>query len=73
MPYFVYAVKPGAQLERLAAHAAFRAASEEAKQRRAALPAASLERIKVIFAESEPQAEDLLLQVRDPQPAGDEG
>ena len=73
MPYYVYARSPGAQLERIAEHASFPAASAQAKQLRGGLPARSLVRIQVIFAENELQAEDLLLQVRDAQPAGDDG
>ena len=72
MPYYVYALQPGAQLEKIAEHAAFPTASSQAKRLRAELPPKSLARIRVVFAETELQAEDLLLQVRDPQHAGEE-
>lgn len=72
MPYYIYRVKPFAQLEKLAEHAAFAAASAQAKSMRVAQPAGEPGKIKVIFAETELQAEDLLLQVRDRGPSGDE-
>lgn len=72
MPYYIYRVKPFAQLDKLAEHTAFAPASSAAKTLRAAQPAGSPDKIKVIFAENEIQAEDLLCQVRDPAPTGDE-
>lgn len=72
MPYYIYRVLPFAQLEKLAEHSAFPAASSEAKTLRSAQPANAPGKIKVIFAENELQAEDLLCQVRDPAPTGDE-
>ncbi len=72
MPYYVYAVRPFAQLTKLAEHAAFRDASVMAKSLRAEQPSGSDVRIKVMFADDELQAEDLLCQVREPGPSGDE-
>lgn len=72
MPYYIYRVMPFAQLEKLAEHSAFAAASSEAKSLRVGLPANAPGKIKVIFADNELQAEDLLCQVRDPAPSGDE-
>jgi hypothetical protein len=72
MPYFVYRVLPFAQLEKLAEFAAFRDASTHAKALRAAPDLAPQARIKVMFAGDERTAEDLLCQVRDPEPAGDD-
>jgi hypothetical protein len=72
LPYYIYRVKPFAQLEKLAEHAAFAAASAQAKSIRVAQPAGEPGKIKVIFAETELRAEDLLCQVRDPGPSGDE-
>jgi len=69
MPYFIYKVHPPlGNLEYLATHAAFKNASAEAKAMRndAELPAGCT--IKVIFAENQLQAEDLLSQVREPEP-----
>lgn len=72
MPYYVYQVRPFAQLTKLAEHAAFRDASAMAKALRAELPPDADARIKVMFADDETQAEDLLCQVREPGPSGDE-
>ena len=72
MPYYIYRVKPFAQLEKLAEHGAFAQASAQAKSMRVAQQAGTPGKIKVIFADTELQAEDLLCQVRDPGPSGDE-
>jgi hypothetical protein len=72
LPYYIYRVMPFAQLEKLTEHPVFATASSEAKALRAAQPANAPGKIKVIFADNELQAEDLLCQVRDPAPLGDE-
>ena len=72
MPYYIYRVKPFAQLEKLATFDAFTEASAQAKTLRAAQSAGTPGNIKVMFAETELQAEDLLCQVRDAPPKGDE-
>ena len=80
MPYYVYAVRPFAQLERLGEHAAFRDASamakalraERAERARNAAAGGASEQIRVMFAETALAAEDLLLQSREPPPPGDE-
>jgi hypothetical protein len=72
VPYYIYRVKPMAQLEKLAEHAAFAPASAQAKSIRVAQQSGSPGKVKVIFAETELQAEDLLLQVRDRGPSGDD-
>lgn len=77
MPYYVYAVRPFAQLERLGEWPAFRDASAMAKTLRAERQAPGSgappgERIRVMFAETALAAEDLLLLRRDPPPPGDE-
>ncbi len=66
MPYFVYRIfeKPIRRLEKLEQHDAFRAASDRAKLLRGEQPADALGIIKVIFADNELHAEDLLNQVR---------
>lgn len=72
MPYYVFNVKPFAQLEKLAEYASFRDASAHAKTLRGALLPADGQ-IRVMFAESVTAAEDLLCQVRDAAPgAGDD-
>ncbi len=72
MPYYVYAVRPFAQLEPLAEFATFAPASARAKQLRASWPAEPGLRIRVMFADSPLAAEDLLLQLREPSPGNDE-
>lgn len=74
MPYFIYRVFPFRRLECVEVLPAFAAASARAKVLRTdpARPADCT--IKVIFAEDENHAEDLLTQVREPTPGvvGDE-
>jgi hypothetical protein len=72
MPYYLYAVKPFAQLEQLAEFETYAPASAHAKALRATRPASGGERIKLMFADSPLAAEDLLLQVREPGPSGDD-
>ena len=72
MPYYVFAVRPFAQLERLAEFDRFPAASARAKSLRAAQPPDDRTRIRVIFAADTMAAEDLLLQVRDAPSGADE-
>lgn len=71
MPYYLYRVTqagPVKQLEKITEFGFFKHASTEAKRLRKEpeLPAGVL--IKVIFAENELQAEDLLNQVREGEP-----
>jgi hypothetical protein len=72
MPYFVFRVRPFAQLEKLAEFADFKSASAHAKGLRAADGASAQSKVKVMFADNQQLAEDLLCQIRDPQPAGDD-
>jgi len=72
MPYYIYSINPGAQLKKLCDYASFSEASAQAKTMRAQQPSKTLEKIKVIFANNELQAEDLLLQVRIAGPKGDD-
>jgi len=71
MPYYVFNVKPFAQIEKLAEFSAFREASTHAKALRAG-QADAPGRIKVMFADNERLAEDLLCQVREAGPSGDD-
>ena len=70
MPYYVYKVFsfPIRRLEKIEQHAAFRDASARAKDLRAALASAGEGTIRVILADNELHAEDLLSQLRAPQP-----
>lgn len=72
MAYFVYAVRPFAQLEKLAEFDSFAPASAHAKHLRAAQPPEPGLRFRVMFAETALAAEDLLLQIREPGPSGEE-
>ena len=72
MPYYIYRVLPYAQLEKLAEFDAFKPASAHAKALRAAERDASAGKVKVMFADSERIAEDLLCRIRDPEPSGDD-
>lgn len=82
MPYYVYAVRPFAQLTCVGEHARFAPASAQAKSLRAQPsldqgapeknPRPESEQYRVMFADSALQAEDLLLAVRTPRPTGEE-
>lgn len=72
MPYYVYAVQAFAQLEQRGEHAAYPEASVHAKALRLLQEAGDSTRIRVIFAPTALEAEDLLLQVRQPRPSGEE-
>jgi hypothetical protein len=64
MPYYIFAMKPFAQLEKLAEFEAFKDASARAKALRAA-QAEGGPRIKVMFGDTQLAAEDQLLQLRE--------
>lgn len=64
MAYYIYRVFSFARLEKVAQFEFFKDASAEAKRLRAAGDQAADCKLKVIFAENELQAEDLLSQVR---------
>jgi hypothetical protein len=72
MPYFVYRVIAPAQLQKLAEFDAFRDASSHAKALRGADSTATAGKVKVMFAENERLAEDLLRAAREPGPIGDD-
>lgn len=70
MPYYVYKIDnyPVRRLELLASFDNFKAASADAKTRRNAMQLANGQLVKVMYAESELEAEDLLSQVREAPP-----
>lgn len=70
MPYFIYKITgfPIRRLEKLEQHDGFSAASNRAKQLRDDLSGDTSGIIKVVFAENELHAEDLLNQVRNAVP-----
>lgn len=74
MPYYLYKMIsfPIRTLVKIEQHAAFRDASARAKVLRAALDPTEGASIKMILADNELQAEDLLSQQRAPQPNPDD-
>ena len=69
MPYYIYNVHPPMRrLEKVEAHEVFKAASDRAKVLRREIPPGKDYLVKVIYADNELQAEDLLSQVRDKEP-----
>ena len=70
MQYFIYRIteRPIRNLEKLEQHEKYGAALARVKQLRAELPEGSTKIIRMIHAETELHAEDLLNQVREPAP-----
>ncbi len=70
MPYYIYHVSdfPIRKLEKLEQYDVYKEASVRVKQLRAQLAEGSPLTIRMIHAESELHAEDLLNQVREPMP-----
>ncbi|HEX8962827.1 MAG TPA: hypothetical protein VF801_07470 [Rhodocyclaceae bacterium] len=68
MPYYLYEIveQPIRVLTKISDHASFKEASAEAKRLRAAGTCAGM--VKVVFADNELMAEDLLSQVREAPP-----
>jgi len=72
MPYYVFRVKPFAQIEKLADFDTYKAASAHAKALRAGAHEPEQGKIKLMFAGNEQLAEELLCQVREAGPPGDD-
>lgn len=72
MPYYIFRVKTLGLVEKLCEFDNFAEASARAKALRAADPPGAPGKVKVMFADNELQAEDLLCQVREPGPSGDD-
>lgn len=70
MPYYIYRIveRPLRMLEKLEQHEVYKEASARAKELRKEEAWGANGQIKLIHAENELQAEDLLNQVREPQP-----
>lgn len=70
MPYFIYRItaQPIRMLKKLEQHETYRDASARVKQLRVELEEGSPALIKMIHAETELHAEDLLNELRDPAP-----
>ncbi len=72
MPYYIYLVKPFTQLDKLAECETYQEASATAKALRATQTVGVKNKIKVMFADNELQAEELLCEVRIAPPKGDD-
>lgn len=68
MPYFVYEIHPMRIVKKVAQHDKFKDASTQAKELRGKLTGADNYSIKVIFAENELHAEEILGEVREKPP-----
>ena len=70
MQYFIYRIteRPIRNLEKLEQHEKYGAALARVKQLRAELPEGSTKIVRMIHAETELHAVDLLNQIRDPAP-----
>ncbi|OGS81206.1 MAG: hypothetical protein A2061_01020 [Gallionellales bacterium GWA2_59_43] len=73
MPYFIYRIteRPIRMLEKLEEQASYRDAAARVKQLRAEHTEDTSYVVKMIFADNELHAEDLLNQVREPNPEPD--
>lgn len=72
MPYYLYRIQPLGLLKKLDQFERFAEASAQAKALRAADAPGTPGKVKLMFAENELQAEDLLSQVREAGPSGDD-
>jgi len=70
MPYYIYKVqhKPILMLSKLEQHDSYRDASSRAKELRREIAMVDGSAVRVMFAENELAAEDMLSQVREPAP-----
>jgi Arc/MetJ-type ribon-helix-helix transcriptional regulator len=68
--YFIFRIteRPIRQLEKLEQHDTYRSASARVRQLRRELPPDSNATVRMIHAETELHAEDLLSQIREPAP-----
>jgi hypothetical protein len=68
--YFIFRIteRPIRQLEKLEQHDTYRSASARVRQLRSELPKDSNATVRMIHAETELHAEDLLNQIREPAP-----
>lgn len=74
MPYYIYRIteQPIRLLKLVEQHDSYAPASAAAKSLRVQMPSDANYRIKVIFADNELNAEDLLHQVREAAPGPDD-
>lgn len=72
MPYYVYRVRPFAQLSKMGEFDSYKAAAAQARTLRAEMAGSEPGVVRMIFADNELHAEDLLCQVREAAVPGDE-
>jgi hypothetical protein len=70
MPYYIYKVFdfPMKRVEKIEQHDVYKLGADRSKSLRKELALTEQCNVKMVFAENELQAEELLLQVREPQP-----
>lgn len=70
MPYYIYKIFefPMKRVEKIEQHDVYKQGAERSKFLRKELALTEQCNVKMIFAENELQAEDLLMQVREPLP-----
>ena len=70
MPYYIYKIFefPMKRLEKIEHHDIYKHGAERSKTLRREIALTEQCNVKMIFAENELQAEDLLMQVREPAP-----
>jgi hypothetical protein len=70
MPYYIYKIFefPMKRVEKIEQHDVYRQGADRSKLLRKELALTEQCNVKLIFAENELQAEDLLMQVREPLP-----
>ncbi len=70
MPYYIYKIFefPMKRVEKIEQHDVFRHGADRSKVLRKELALSEQCNVKMIFAENELQAEELLMQVREPLP-----
>ena len=70
MPYYIYKIFefPMKRVEKIEQHEVYKLGAERSKSLRKELALTEQCNVKMIFAENELQAEDLLMQVREPLP-----
>lgn len=70
MPYYIYKIFefPMKRVEKIEQHDVYRLGADRSKILRKELALSEQCNVKMVFAENELQAEELLMQVREPQP-----
>jgi tRNA U34 5-methylaminomethyl-2-thiouridine-forming methyltransferase MnmC len=70
MPYYIYKIFefPMKRVEKIEQHEVYKQGSERSKLLRRDLALSEQCNVKMVFAENELQAEELLMQVREPLP-----